>query len=148
MRKLLVLSILLFASTSGLSPAWGAGAYPQAGDAVLGVWATEGNDAHVEIYERDGKYHGKFVWFQDGPSGGGRDEKNPDPELRDRPLLGADFILNFEFDGNKWKNGRIYNPEDGKQYKADLELEDGVLKVRGWLGMRLIGRTVEWTRVR
>lgn len=118
----------------------------QAAEAILGVWATEGNDAHVEIYERGGKYHGKFVWFEGG--GGGLDEKNPDPELRDRSLLGADFILNFEFDGKKWKNGRIYNPEDGKQYKADLELEDEVLKVRGWLGMRLIGRTVEWTRVR
>ncbi len=112
---------------------------------IVGVWDT-GDGAHVEIYERDGKYHGKFVLFYDEPPAGGVDAENPDPALRDRPLLGADLILNFEFNGKKWKKGRLYNPENGKQYKADLELRDGVLKVRGWIGMRLIGRTVEWTR--
>jgi uncharacterized protein (DUF2147 family) len=112
---------------------------------IVGVWDT-GDGAHVEIYERDGKYQGKFVLFYDEPPAGGVDAENPDPALRDRPLLGADFILNFEFDGKKWKKGRLYNPENGKQYKADLELRDGVLKVRGWIGMRLLGRTVEWTR--
>ena len=112
---------------------------------IVGVWDT-GDGAHVEIYERDGKYHGKFVLFYDEPPAGGVDAKNPDPALRDRQLLGADFVLDFEFDGKKWKSGRLYNPENGKNYKADLELQDGVLKVRGWIGMRLIGRTVEWTR--
>jgi uncharacterized protein (DUF2147 family) len=112
---------------------------------IVGVWDT-GDGAHVEIYERDGKYQGKFVLFYDEPPAGGVDAENPDPALRDRPLLGADFILNFEFDGKKWKKGRLYNPENGKQYKADLELRDGVLKVRGWIGMRWLGRTVEWTR--
>ena len=113
---------------------------------IIGVWDT-GDGAHVEVYERDGVYHGRFARFYDEPPAGGVDAKNPDPALRDRPLLGADFILNFEFDGKKWNGGRIYNPENGKQYKADLELRDGVLKVRGWIGFRLLGRTVEWTRI-
>ena len=112
---------------------------------IVGVWDT-GDGAHVEVYERDGKYHGKFVRFDDESLAAGLDAKNPDPALRDRLLVGTDFILNFEFVGKKWKNGRIYNPENGKQYKADLELQDGVLKVRGWIGIRLLGRTVEWTR--
>jgi uncharacterized protein (DUF2147 family) len=112
---------------------------------IVGVWDTQ-DGAHVEIYERDGLFHGKFVLFYDEPPAGGIDVKNPDPALRARPLLGADFILNFAFDGKKWKKGRIYNPDSGKQYKADLELQDGVLKVRGWIGMRLLGRTVEWIR--
>ena len=112
---------------------------------IIGVWDT-GDGAHVQIYTRDGKYHGKFIRFDEEPPNGGLDAENPDPELRDRPLVGTDFILNFEYDGTKWRHGRIYNPENGKQYKADLELKDGVLKVRGWIGVRLLGRTVEWTR--
>ena len=112
---------------------------------IVGVWDT-GDGAHVEVYERAGKYHGRFIRFDDEPPAGGLDAQNPDPTLRDRRLLGTDFIRNFEFVGNKWRNGRIYNPENGKQYKADLELQDGVLKVRGWIGIRLLGRTVEWTR--
>jgi len=115
-------------------------------DAIIGVWDT-GDGAHVEVYEREGKIHGKFVWFYDEPPAGGLDINNPDPELRDRHLVGTDLIRNFEFVDKKWKNGRIYNPENGKEYKADLELRDGVLKVRGWIGIRLLGRTVEWTRI-
>jgi len=43
---------------------------------------------------------------------------------------GAGFILKFEFLDGKWKNGRIYNPVNGKDYEAELELESDVLKVR------------------
>jgi len=113
---------------------------------IIGLWDT-GDGAHVEMYERDGLYHGKFMHFYEEPPAGGVDAENPDPALRGRPLVGADFILNFVFDGKKWRDGRIYNPENGKHYKADLELEDGVLKLRGWLGVRLLGRTVKWTRI-
>lgn len=126
------------------------GASPAAADDlpgdIIGLWDT-GDGAHVEMYERDGLYHGKFMHFYEEPPADGVDAKNPDPALQGRSLVGADFILNFTFDGEKWKHGRIYNPENGKQYKADLELKDGVLKVRGWLGVRLLGRTVKWTRL-
>ena len=111
---------------------------------IVGVWDT-GDGAHVEIYERDGKYHGKFLYFYDEPPAGGVDAKNPDPALRNRSLVGTDFLLNFEFTDQKWKHGRIYNPENGKLYKADLELRGDELKVRGWIGFRLLGRTVEWS---
>jgi len=111
---------------------------------IVGMWDT-GDGAHVEIYEHDGKYHGKFLYFYDEPPAGGVDAKNPDPALRNRSLVGTDFLLNFEFTDQKWKHGRIYNPENGKLYKADLELRGDELKVRGWIGFRLLGRTVEWT---
>ena len=111
---------------------------------IVGVWDT-GDGAHVEIYERDGKYHGKFLYFYDEPPAGGVEAKNPDPALRNRSLVGTDFLLNFEFTDQKWKHGRIYNPENGKLYKADLELRGDELKVRGWIGFRLLGRTVEWS---
>ena len=113
---------------------------------IIGVWDTN-DGAEVEIYEREGHYYGKFVRFYDDPPAGGIDSHNPDPTLRTRPLVGADFILKFEFLDGKWRNGRIYNPENGKDYAADLELDRDVLKVRGWLWFRLLGRTVRWTRI-
>ena len=145
-RRVAVLGLAVAAAATGLLPAaiW-AQAPPELPAAIFGRWDT-GDGAYVEVYERDGLYHGKFVHFYDEPPADGIDAQNPDPQLQGRSLLGADFILNFRFDGRKWKDGRIYNPENGKQYKADLELKDGVLKVRGWLGIRLLGRTVEWTK--
>ena len=115
-------------------------------DAIVGLWDT-GDGAHVELYKKEHKYNGKFIYFYDEPPANGVDSKNPDPTLRDQPLIGTDFIVNFEFTEEKWKHGRIYNPENGKYYKADLELKDGILKVRGWIGFRLLGRTVEWKRL-
>ena len=113
---------------------------------IIGIWDTN-DGAEVEIYEREGYYFGKFVRFYDDPPAGGIDSHNPDPALRTRSLVGADFILKFEFLDGKWKNGRIYNPENGKDYEADLELDGEDLKVRGWLWFRLLGRTVRWTRI-
>ena len=115
-------------------------------DDIVGLWDTN-DGAEVEIYERDGIYYGRFARFYDDPPAGGIDSHNPDPALRTRSLVGADFILKFEFLDGKWKNGRIYNPENGKDYEADLELDGEVLKVRGWLWFRLLGRTVRWTRI-
>ena len=113
---------------------------------IVGLWDTN-DGAEVEIYERDGSYYGRFTRFYDDPPAGGIDSHNPDPALRTRSLVGADFILKFEFLDGKWRNGRIYNPENGKDYEADLELDGEVLKVRGWLWFRLLGRTVRWTRI-
>ena len=115
-------------------------------DDIVGLWDTN-DGAEVEIYERDGIYYGRFARFYDDPPAGGIDSHNPDLSLRTRSLVGADFILKFEFLDGKWKNGRIYNPENGKDYEADLELDGEVLKVRGWLWFRLLGRTVRWTRI-
>ena len=115
-------------------------------EGIIGIWDTN-DGAEVEIYEREGYYFGKFVRFYDDPPAGGVDSHNPDLALRTRSLVGADFILKFEFLDGKWKKGRIYNPENGKDYEADLELDGEVLKVRGWLWFRLLGRTVRWTRI-
>ena len=113
---------------------------------IVGLWDTN-DGAEVEIYERDGSYYGRVARFYDDPPAGGIDSHNPDPALRTRSLVGADFILKFEFLDGKWKNGRIYNPENGKDYEADLELDGEVLKVSGWLWFRLLGRTVRLTRI-
>jgi len=156
MRKL----VWIVAAGMVLASGW---AFSGDGDAVLGLWATapdevDGN-AQVEIYEQDGKYFGKIVWLEkpvypeddeEGMAGKEKvDRENPDPSLRSRPIKGLEIVFDFQYAGkNKWKKGKIYAPDDGKTYKAKLSLEeDGVLNVRGFVGISLLGRTEEWTRV-
>jgi uncharacterized protein (DUF2147 family) len=141
-------------------PAWVGAAD---GDQIVGLWATapdevDGN-AHVEIYQGKGKYEGKIVWLEkpvynpddeEGMAGQDKvDRENPDAALRDRPVLGLQIMFEFEYAGdNRWKKGTIYAPDDGKTYKCKISLsEDGVLKVRGYIGISMLGRTEEWTRV-
>lgn len=77
-----------------------------------------------------------------------KDELNPDPELRDRLLLGLTIMDRFTFAGDgKWKSGRIYDPNSGKTYKCKLTLVDAnTLELRGYIGISLLGRTETWTR--
>jgi len=70
---------------------------------------------------------------------------NPDPALRTRPLAGVQILSGLTRSGEEWRNGRIYNPEDGKSYDARLELrEDGRLAVKGCVAM--LCRTQLWRR--
>lgn len=47
---------------------------------------------------------------------------------------------------NLWE-GIIVNPEDGKQYRSRLWIGDGgELRLRGYIGLPILGRTTVWTR--
>ncbi|MCG6950695.1 MAG: DUF2147 domain-containing protein [Acidobacteria bacterium] len=134
------------------------------GDAIVGLWATDpeggGGQAHIRISADGGRYAGKIVWLEepvytaeddDGEIGEPKvDTNNPDPALRSRPIMGLQMMEGFEYVGdNTWKKGTIYDPDNGKTYKCKIKLgDDGVLYVRGFIGVSLIGRTSQWTRVR
>lgn len=124
-------------------------------DDVLGVWYTEGNKSKVRIYEENGRYHGEIIWLKNPTYEDGTqkiDKNNPSPLLRRRPLIGLNIIKDFEFDGDdEWEDGTIYDPENGEEYSCYMEFEDpsnkDKLKVRGYIGVSLIGRTTYWNRV-
>jgi uncharacterized protein (DUF2147 family) len=131
------------------------------GDGILGLWNTVPNDygyARIEITEDNERYHGRVVWLSEpvyaadderGMGGKSRvDRENPDPELRGRPIIGIRLLADFEYTGkDHWKRGTIYDPQNGKTYKCNIKLQDdGTLKVRGYIGMSLLGRTTLWRR--
>ncbi len=136
----------------------------QDGDAILGLWATDpeggGGEAHVEVYKEDGKYYGKIIWLAqpvyppDDPKGTPGEPKtdlnNPDPALQKEPVIGLFIVKDFVYNGKGlWHKGTIYDPDNGKTYKCKIKFGDNekVLKVRGFIGVSLLGRTTLWTRV-
>jgi uncharacterized protein (DUF2147 family) len=47
-----------------------------------------------------------------------------------------------------WVNGHIYDPTSGSTYTCNLALDgDDRIRLRGYVGIPLIGRTTTWTRV-
>ncbi len=136
----------------------------QDADAILGLWATDpdggGGEAHVEITKLNGRYSGTIVWLAEpfAPSDDGsqapgqpkRDVNNPDPDLRDEPVIGLVIARDFVYKGDGvWHQGTIYDPDNGKTYKCKMRFgdTDQVLKVRGFIGFSALGRTTLWTRV-
>ncbi len=77
-----------------------------------------------------------------------RDDKNPDPELRDRLLDGMTIMKGFKFtDEGKWTGGTVYDPNSGNTYKCTLtQVDHNTLKIRGYIGISLFGRSDTWTR--
>ncbi|MDI6752989.1 MAG: DUF2147 domain-containing protein [Thermodesulfobacteriota bacterium] len=134
--------------------------HAQTQDAIVGKWWNQEKDAQIEIYACEGKYCGKIVWMKEpnysanDPKGmGGQpriDRENPDPAKKERSMLGLNLVWGFTYSGgNLWEGGHIYDPRDGKTYKCKMTLETpDHLKVRGFIGVSLIGKTNNWARVK
>ncbi len=75
-----------------------------------------------------------------------KDDDNPDPTLRDRPLRGMDILHGFKGGPRVWTHGRIYNPNNGKTYVGQLKvLAPDRIKVSGCVVYPLCGSQV-WRR--
>jgi uncharacterized protein (DUF2147 family) len=104
-------------------------------------------------------YCGKIVWLKDPVFGEGdpeagkpiRDRENPDPEKQNNPMIGLFMVKGFtyEADSKMWKNGSIYDPDNGKTYKCQMgfdETDPKKLNLRGYLGIPAFGRTTVWEK--
>ena len=122
---------------------------------VRGLWVDhrDGDKRKVAVWieDCDGLLCGRIYWLKKPLSAGGqpkRDQHNPDAALRDRPLCGLRILTGFRRTGDgTWTAGHIYNPNDGRTFSSTMNLEsDGALRIRGYVGVSLFGKTVEWVR--
>jgi len=120
-------------------------------DDIIGTWVTGGKEpAKIQIYKSGEKFYGKIIWLKNPTENGKQrvDGNNPDKEKRSHPIIGLVMLTGFKFDGDEeWKDGDIYDPESGKTYSSYIYLKDvHTLKVRGYVGISLFGRTETWTK--
>ena len=75
------------------------------------------------------------------------DGRNPDEALRSRPLRGVLIVDGFEPNGDEWRAGQIYDPEEGVVVTRGRlrHVEDDLVELRGCVAM--FCRTVRWTRL-
>ena len=120
-------------------------------EAPLGTWTNEEKEAHFEIYKCGAKLCGKIMWLRE-PLRDGKpklDKNNPDKNLQNRPILGLIFMRGFvPGRDHKWDDGTIYDPQSGKTYSCYLKVRNkNQMEVKGYIGISLLGRTQNWTRV-
>lgn len=119
----------------------------QSPDQIEGNWLTASKKAFVKIYKDGNVYNGKITWLKAPLDSSGRpkvDKHNPDRTQRGMPLLGLNLLKGFVFKNNQWENGTIYDPENGKTYSCRIRYRNGMLDLRGYIGISLIGRTETW----
>ena len=121
----------------------------QAGGEVSGIWLTQAGDAKVRVNKCAGGICGVVVWLKDpiNPATGKPfvDDKNPNPSLARRPMIGLPLFSGMRPSGpNKW-SGEIYNADDGNSYVSNISVSGpDTLKVEGCVGALCGGET--WTR--
>lgn len=113
-----------------------------AGDAIIGTWQTDDQKARITINRQDSLYYGRL---SNAAVSIGQTAKLNLPT----GFLGINILRDFKFSGdNRW-DGTIYDPKSKNTYQCYLKMnDDGTLKVRGYKGISLFGKSQVWTRIK
>jgi uncharacterized protein (DUF2147 family) len=139
--KNLILTIALFIVSTTFS------------QSVTGKWKTIDDETGqaksiVEVYEVNGKIYGKVIEIFD--------EKRKNDLCKEctgvdknKPIQGMVILRGLTKDDVEYSGGKIIDPKNGKTYKCTISLESkDKLKIRGYIGFSLIGRSQYWVRVK
>lgn len=143
-RFILAIAITAFMSMH----AWAADNSP------VGLWKTIDDESGkpkslVRITEKNGEFQGKVEkLFRSADQ-----DQNPkctkcEDANKDQPIIGMTILTGMHKDDDEYTGGRILDPNNGKIYKSKMSLiDDGKkLKLRGYIGIPLLGRTQVWLR--
>ncbi|MFA5298697.1 MAG: DUF2147 domain-containing protein [Lutibacter sp.] len=140
MKKITLLIFVLLLSLNGFS------------QSIVGKWKTIDDETGkeksiVEIYQSNGKVYAKVLQLLTK----GEENKvceNCKGANKNKPIKGMMIIDGLTKDGNEWSGGKILDPKTGKEYKCYIALESpDKLKVRGYIGFALLGRTQYWHKI-
>ncbi|MES2699798.1 MAG: DUF2147 domain-containing protein [Pseudomonadota bacterium] len=139
MRRWLILAALVLASPAA------------AQSSIDGVWRDDGGYVEITVAPcsssagnaRCGRIT-RIVRMKPGETN--RDRHNDDAALRSRPILGVTILSGLTWRDGAWR-GRVYNPEDGGTYRAEVRPgAGGTLEIKGCLS--IICRTRRWPAAR
>ena len=142
MRNSLILLVFLVGLTSAYAQA-------ETKQAFEGVWVSVDDvsnqrKSEISLYVEGGKLYGQIarLLLEEDK---GKQCVACKGDLKNKSIEGLTIIEGLEWDGTAWTGGKILDPANGKQYSCTLTLEDDqTLKVRGYLGISLLGRTQTW----
>lgn len=119
---------------------------------IEGVW-LESNKQKMAVWieQCEQELCGYIYWLKSPYDDDGLpklDSKNPDSTLQNRSQCGLKILSGFSSRSKtSWSGGQVYNPKDGKTFNGSIRLTDeGDLKVRGYVGISLFGKTLTWQR--
>ena len=120
---------------------------------IIGKWKTIDDETGkeksiVEIFEKNGKVFGRILEVLD-PEKKNKKCELCDGEDKNKSIQGLVIIKGLTKEDDEYSNGKILDPKNGKLYKCSISLESkDKLKVRGYIGISLIGRTQYWYRAK
>jgi uncharacterized protein (DUF2147 family) len=120
----------------------------------VGLWkniddVTGKPKALIRISEDKGELRGQIEKLFPAPG----EEPNPkctacSGAKKDQPVIGMVFMSGLKKNGDEYTDGEILDPDNGKVYRSKMSLAEGgkKLKVRGYVGVPMFGRSQVWVR--
>jgi uncharacterized protein (DUF2147 family) len=116
----------------------------QTAEDAFGVWEHPENKSHVEMYKCGQGLCAKIVKVVDGQK---VDDKNPDPKLKARPIIGLVIMNGAQKTGPSQWQGSLYNRADGAMYTGTITVKSkNALDLQGCTAV-VFCKTVTWTRI-
>ncbi|MGA1029926.1 MAG: DUF2147 domain-containing protein [Flavobacteriaceae bacterium] len=115
------------------------------------TWITTDDETGLEksevvFYQKDNKLFGKIETLL-LPEDQGKRCENCKGALKNQSIAGMVIVNNLVKTEEGWEEGTILDPKSGKEYDCYIEfIDENTLKVRGYLGFSLLGRTQIWKR--
>ncbi|UUZ57151.1 DUF2147 domain-containing protein [Massilia sp. H-1] len=120
----------------------------------VGLWkniddVTGKPKALIRISEDKGELRGQIEKLFPAPG------EDPNPKCiacngakKDQPVIGMVFMSGLKKNGDEYTDGEILDPDNGKVYRSKMSLAEGgkKLKVRGYVGVPMFGRSQVWVR--
>ena len=119
---------------------------------AVGHWQVMNSDGtpggKVDTYLENGKLFGRVTEVRPGRTPKDVCDKCPG-DLKNQVILGMVNMRDFHPEGDDWVGGTVVDPENGKEYKGKIwAVDKNTLRMRGFIGISLLGRTETWTRLR
>jgi uncharacterized protein (DUF2147 family) len=131
MKKILLLIAILLST--------GQTVYSQRADDICGYYLCTDpftdEKSQLQIYSvGNGTYEGVVTWIEN-------------PKLRHYVGLICIKDLHFNADKNEWQDAKFINPKRKGNYRAYMSfVSDNQLKIRGYWGISVLGKTLYWTK--
>ena len=118
---------------------------------ITGRWVTYDDDSQqasgiVDIQFNGRYFTGTIVKLINPPSPNPVCERCMAP-LKNHPIISLEIFSKLSKVKNKYKGGKILDPNNGKYYSLIMEFSDkNTLQVTGYVGFAIFGRTQVWRR--
>lgn len=119
---------------------------------ALGHWQIVNGDGdpggQVETYMENGKLFGRVTQVRPGRTPQDVCDRCSG-DYKNKLILGMVIMRDFHAEGDDWVGGTVVDPENGKEYKGKIwSIGNDQLKMRGFIGIALLGRTETWVRMK
>lgn len=115
-------------------------------DRITGIWLSENEKAHIEIFKRSDHYFGKLVRLEEtADSSVTSDRDRSDPTFDKDAIIGTIILSDISYKNGEW-HGKLYLPKKDRKEKCTLELlSENELKIS--VSHFLFSSSKTWTRL-